>query len=253
MELLSLEDEKSDKESKEPFLAPEIVYEDTDILILNKPAGLHSVSLRHSSKPSVTSWIAQQFPSLSLIGTENGLLHRLDLQTSGLLCFAKSENQYRFLRYLWSGKNTGHCIRKTYRAWVTPPKAGPRLPSLPRVIDWPMGASRKTSKRMLTFRRGTYTVGELKGKLQNCVTLIERLHPQENPSLLDLQLSLVGGRRHQIRCHLAGAGMPVLGDTLYGKTASSRMWLHAWKLEIPVYNKTVRVEAPLPVNWNNPT
>src|SRR5262245_4117077 len=106
----------------------EILFENDDIFVVQKPAGMASArrSARESGEPSCES----------IFSNKCSLLHRLDTSTSGALAFGKSPQKVAHYREIWNQR-----VTKIYRAWVSPLRAGMNLPILPFTITWPIGHS----------------------------------------------------------------------------------------------------------------
>ncbi len=216
----------------------EILYESSHLLVLNKPSGIHSQPIDPHEKNTAVNAALAHLPALESVGLdplEPGLLHRLDSDTSGVLCFAKTKTMFDFLKTHWNRRRAPR-VRKTYRAIVTASKK-PK----PQWIEKSLIAH-QSSKKMNSSRA--------KAALP-ALTQIVAVRSLENQRY-DLTLEILTGVRHQIRAHLASLKMPVLGDSVYNGASYSRLCLHAWKLELPLSKtskKTVLIEAPLPKDW----
>lgn len=233
-----------------------IIYESESLLILNKTSGTPSVPHSPSETETAVGAALAHCPSLALIGKrglEPAILHRLDTGTSGLLAFAKTETEFERLRTLWS---TG-LIQKTYRALVCPASIQSALPKLPLELRISLAHDDHSSKRMIALT--TEKKRKYRGKPMLTITEIISAHPVQYPAqnrILDLEIKIKTGVMHQIRCTLESLGFPILGDPIYHGIPSSRLWLHAWKLEIPgapeAGGQKVSLEAPLP-HWPEKT
>jgi 23S rRNA pseudouridine1911/1915/1917 synthase len=214
-----------------------VVYEDADLLIVNKPAGLvvHP-SPGHATGTLVNALLARAGGSEygGIAGVQRpGIVHRLDRDTSGLLMVAKHDAAQASLMAQLKARR----VKKTYLALV----AGNVAASLGR-IEAPIGRDARHRTRMAVTADGRpsvtgYRVRERFGGW----TLLE--------------LDLVTGRTHQIRVHLDAIGHPVAGDPVYGSGTSrrgpdglGRLFLHAWRLELaaPSDGHLIRATAPLP-------
>lgn len=241
-----------------PGLSLPVAYEDEELLILNKRSGFPSVPLKPDERGTAVEAALSHYPGLQGVGDrtlEPGLLHRLDTGTSGLLAFAKTQAEFERLKRLWRSQRQ---VRKLYRALVIPTEGSKPEP---HTIEFPIAHSAKSKKRMLVLMANKYRA--IRGKPQPAVTHILNASPVPGqPHLLDLTVEIETGVMHQIRAHLSAIGAPILGDATYGKKAfevlneelielgSQRLWLHAWRLEIPRKNgEVLRVEAPLPEGW----
>lgn len=210
----------------------EILFEDEDLLVLNKPAGLVVHPGAGNREHTLVNALLAHCTDLSGIGGKErpGIVHRLDKETSGCLVVAKNDGTHRDLAKQFAART----MQKIYLAIV----AGvPRNKS--GVIDAAIGRHPVHRQKMSIARaRGRSARTEYR-----VVRSIERM------SLVECTLH--SGRTHQIRVHLHHLGHPVLGDKLYGPKAApsfARHLLHAWKLgfEHPRIHERMTFEAPLP-------
>jgi 23S rRNA pseudouridine1911/1915/1917 synthase len=216
----------------------EIVYEDEDVLVVNKPAGLVThPSPGHESGTLVNALLGLDAGrgQLGTIAGVNrpGIVHRLDRDTSGLLAVARTDAAQASLQAQLKARR----VRKDYLALV----AGAVAAQAGR-IEAPIGRDRGHRMRMAVVPDGRpATTG---------YRVEERF-----PDWTLLELDLVTGRTHQIRVHLASIGHPVAGDPVYatgrartGPDGLSRLFLHAWRLELvsPRSGRLIRAEARLP-------
>lgn len=220
----------------DPSIAVRVVYEDDDLLVVDKPAGLvvHPAP-GHWSGTLVNALLARDDVSYGGIAgvARPGIVHRLDRDTSGLLMVAKSDAAQQSLMAQLKARR----VKKTYLALVR----GTVAASVGR-IEAPIGRDPKNRQRFAVVDDGrSATTG---------YRVRERL-----PGWTLLELDLVTGRTHQIRVHLAAIGHPVAGDPVYGTGTSqrgpdglARLFLHAWRLQLtsPTAGALVRVESPLP-------
>jgi 23S rRNA pseudouridine1911/1915/1917 synthase len=212
----------------------DIIFENNDLLIVNKPAGMvvHPAA-GHSSGTLVNAALAHA-PEMEGISGEHrpGVVHRLDKDTSGLILMAKNDRAQRFLQEQFRKRAT----RKVYLALVDghpPTPAG--------VVEAPIGRDPSNRKRMAI-------VPEHKGR--NATT---EYHTLENfPAHTLIEAHPITGRTHQIRLHLTFVHCPIVGETLYGRRKLSlpvpRQFLHAARLTITLPGETEprTFEAPLP-------
>jgi 23S rRNA pseudouridine1911/1915/1917 synthase len=212
----------------------EIVFENEDLLVVNKPAGMvvHP-SAGHSTGTLVHAALAHA-PEMEGVGGElrPGVVHRLDKDTSGLILLAKNDRTHRWLQ----DQFRQHKVQKTYLALVDG-----RPPTPTGRIEAPIGRDVRERRKMavVTPRKGRQAISEYTTlEAFTAHTLLE-IHP-------------ITGRTHQIRLHLAFLGCPVAGDTVYGKRHSSipieRHFLHAARLQLRLQGETEprTFEAPLP-------
>lgn len=226
-----------------------IVYEDSDLLVLDKPAGVPCLPGANLSW-SVLDWIKVERPHLMSLPrarpdgeTEAGMLHRIDNETSGLLAFAKTGDELSRLRHLWtSGK-----VSKLYSARVFSGASAPPMSQLKDMrINIPIGHSLKSARRMIALEPDRpMLLRQIRGKPQVAESRILQAHeaPQDQRDLL---VEIRTGVRHQIRVHLACIGHPIVGDSLYGGPPESRLFLHAAQLEIPQERGLLRLVSNTP-------
>jgi 23S rRNA pseudouridine1911/1915/1917 synthase len=219
----------------DPTIPVEVVYEDDDILIVDKPAGLvvHPAP-GHWRGTLVNALLARGDHYGGIAGVARpGIVHRLDRDTSGLLIVARNDAAQASVMAQLKARR----VRKTYLALAQ----GSVAASVGR-IEAAIGRDPKDRKRMAVVPDGRpATTGYRVRERFRDWTLLE--------------LDLVTGRTHQIRVHLAALGHPVAGDAVYGTGTArrgpdglERLFLHAWRLELvsPSSARLVRVEAPLP-------
>ena len=201
----------------------EILYSDSDLIVINKPAGLLSVASADENKQHALAILRKQLTrpkrSVSLWP-----VHRLDRDTSGVLMFATSREMREAVNEGWSG------AEKTYLAVVE----GRPNPSQGR-IDQPL---RMDSEKY-------HMIVGPHPEAKKAITHFNTLRTVKDRALLEVQLET--GRQHQIRAHMAWLGHPVIGDPRYG-TDGPRMGLHALRLSItrPKTGKRLTFETPAP-------
>lgn len=208
----------------------DIVYEDDDVLVVNKPQGM--VVHPAPGHPDHTLVNALMYHSpLSTINGEfrPGIVHRIDKDTSGLLMVAKNDRAHQSLAAQLKSKTT----KREYIALVHG-----RIKEEKGTIDAPLGRSRKDRKKQAIVANGRHAVTHFK--------VLERYR---NYTLIKCRLET--GRTHQIRVHLASIGHPLAGDPLYGprKTLPGRgQYLHVRLLGFvhPTTGKEMVFTAPLP-------
>lgn len=200
-----------------------IIYQDDFLLAINKPSGLLSVPGRKPEhKFCVISQLHKKFPSALIV-------HRLDMDTSGLMLIALDKKTHRELSILFQDRK----IDKTYLAFcqgIVLQKSG--IIQLPMRSDWD-----NRPKQIIDFEHGRYAQTEWHTLKQHSNYFSVRLHP-------------VTGRSHQLRLHMKSLGHPILGDNLYADELTnklhSRLMLHASKLTFthPVTEQTMTIECP---------
>ena len=233
-DVITIEEEKPEEiELKAQDIPVEIIYEDKDIIVVNKPKGL--VVHPANGNPDgtlVNAIMAICKDSLSGIGGEirPGIVHRLDKDTSGLLIVAKNDKAHVNM----SEQIKSHEVKKTYIALVRGV-----LKENEATIDMPIGRSNSDRKKMAVTKNG-----------RNAVTHIKVLKRYDKYTLLEVNIET--GRTHQIRVHLSHIGYPIIGDYTYSNGKNEfgviGQCLHAKRLEFkhPITGKEMTLEAPLP-------
>ena len=231
-----------------------VLYQDQDIVAVEKQAGMPSHPLRPGEVTTVASALIARFPECAAASPdarEGGLGHRLDVATSGVILAARSRETWHRLREALAAP----LCEKTYLAevlghfpfaradeFVLP---GPHRESL--VVTAPIGRQGRRGDRV--------RVAAGRQPLPAC-TEVTLLEAREAGGLVEARLAR--GRAHQVRAHLAHLGIPVRGDPLYGQAEPEvDLRLHAWAVSLvhPVTAQPLRIEAPPPVwvraysNW----
>jgi len=226
-------------------MSPQIVYEDDNILVVNKPYGLivHPKNAT-DTQPSLTDWVVANYPNLKNIGEpfiasdtplpRCGIVHRLDKDTSGLIVIAKTQIAFDYMKKQFQG----HTIRKHYSALVF---GRPKESS--GIINAPLGR--------IGMKRTTQMTGKKLIDGKESVTEYKTVKTFDKFTLLDV--SPKTGRTHQIRVHLKSLNCPVAGDIVYTPkgwqrpTGLNRLFLHAYKLEFTAPSgKALTIEADVP-------
>ena len=226
-------EEPKEIELKAQNIPIDIIYEDDDIIVVNKPKGM--VVHPANGNPDgtlVNAIMAICKDSLSGIGGEirPGIVHRLDKDTSGLLIVAKNDKAHVNM----SEQIKNHEVKKTYIALVRGV-----VKENEATIDMPIGRSTSDRKKMAINKNG-----------KNAVTHIKVLKRYNKYTLL--QVNIETGRTHQIRVHLSHIGYPIVGDYTYSNGKNEfgvvGQCLHAKCLEFkhPITGAEMKLEAPLP-------
>lgn len=227
----------------DPTVPITIVFENEDLLIIDKPAGVLTHPAQADKTGTVANWAVAHDPRIADSGEDPlrpGIVHRLDRDTSGLLIIAKAKRPFLELKSAFKR----HAVRKTYLALVH----GRPMPETGS-IDIPIA-------RALRGDRQTSVIPERKtiGKVRPAVTEYAVVRQFGDYSLVETYPKT--GRTHQIRVHLASIGHPVVGDRLYGTKATRaearelpRHLLHATRLEFSLSDKRYTFDSPLPEDW----
>ncbi len=223
----------------------EILYEDENVVAINKPAGVMTHQDGHTTSETVSDWFASRYPAAVAVGETQrlpdgaelarpGVVHRLDRDTSGVLILVKTPEAHAFYKSAFQERLT----KKTYLAVVYGVMKEEK-----GTIEFSIGRSRKD------FRLRS-AQPKARGTLREAITHYEVIDEIGTHSLLKVVPET--GRTHQIRVHLKALHHPVVCDPLYaiGKPCdlgTSRLALHAYQLRIPGMNgEEIQITAPVP-------
>ncbi|MDI6734092.1 MAG: RluA family pseudouridine synthase [Patescibacteria group bacterium] len=225
-----------------------VIYEDKDLVAINKPAGIlvHKGAESKSgfNEITVVSWVLNRYPEIKTVGDKPeerpGIVHRLDKDTSGVLVIARNQKSFEYLKKLFQS----HEIKKTYIALV--------LGKIERngVINKPIGLRSGTTKRSVRARN----IKMIKDAITE-YKAIEYLKFNDQMFTL-VKLLPKTGRTHQLRVHLASINHAIVGDELYGPKKQvlkiNRQFLHAESIEFTKPDGgRVKLEAELPEDLQN--
>jgi 23S rRNA pseudouridine1911/1915/1917 synthase len=230
-------------EVKAQDIALDVVYEDDDLIVINKPPGMVVHPAPGHAERTLQNALLYRNPSAAGLA-RGGVVHRLDKDTGGLIAAAKSEKARRNLIRQFKAQT----IKREYLALVfgTPPQTG--------LIDKPLLAPRAKRPRAAVARRGR------EAQTSFIVCERKRLLEKKTPFAL-LRCRLRTGRTHQIRAHLEAAGYPIVGDKIYRRRALplpaplssliSRQLLHAAELRLrhPISGEVKQWQSPLPPDF----
>ncbi len=231
-------------------MEPIILYEDENILAINKPAGLVVHGDGKTKEPTLADWILKKYPDTKEVGEPGrdatgqtvyrpGIVHRLDRETSGVLLIAKTQKGFEHLKAQFQS----HEIKKTYHAFVFGEMKGDA-----GTVDRPIGRSTKDF-RMWSAQRGA------RGELREAVTDYEVVLRTKGYSFLHVFPKT--GRTHQIRVHLKAIHYPLVADSLYAPQRGNdlgfkRLALHSYETTFrDVKGKSHTVTAPYPKDFKH--
>ena len=216
----------------------DVLYEDTDIIVVNKTAGRVVHPAPGHRDGTLVNAILAHCPDLRGVGGElrPGIVHRLDMDTSGTLVIAKDDQSLRELQRQFKERT----VSKTYIALLIG-----RLPDPEGLIAAPIGRDPRHRKRMAVVEGGRAS--------RTRWSITERLRDAQNRPYTLVEVDLLTGRTHQIRVHFSWYGYPLVGDTTYGRRdplSAPRQFLHARDLTFthPTTGARVTFSAPLPAD-----
>ena len=230
---------------------PEIIYEDENVLVLNKPAGIVVHSDGKTKEKTLCDFVLENYPEMENVGEpmeidgeiikRPGVVHRLDRETTGAIIFAKNQDTFYFLKEQFQNRK----VEKTYNTLVWG-----NIKNDEGKIDAPIGRSPKD------FRQWSASRGA-RGQMREAVTEYKVLARFEEggEKFVFLEVKPKTGRTHQIRVHMKYLNNPIVGDTLYAENRPyvlgfKRVALHARSLtiEVPDLGKK-NFEAPYPEDF----
>ena len=202
-----------------------ILYQDEHCLFIDKPSGLLSVPGRHpANRDSVASRLQQDFP-------EAHIVHRLDMDTSGVMVIALNVESHRFLSRQFQERRSQKRYEAIVSATPTPEQGSV---DLPLICDWPNRPLQKVDHEL--------------GKPS--LTHYETTGPRQDGAGTRVVLTPHTGRSHQLRVHMAAIGCPILGDSFYApkvtQEAAPRLLLHASELSIDTLTGPHRISCLTP-------
>jgi 23S rRNA pseudouridine1911/1915/1917 synthase len=223
----------ADSEALPEPIALDVLYEDADIIAINKPPGMTVHPAPGHPRSTLVNAILAHCGDLSGVGgvLRPGIVHRLDRDTSGIILVAKNDAAHNHLSRQWKERS----VEKVYLALV---EGTPRPPE--GMIDAPIARDPRNRQRMAIVPGGR--------EAQTAYRVVERF---AGAALVEARPRT--GRTHQIRVHLAAIGHPVLGDRVYGKASrrARRHLLHAARITFthPRTGERMTLEAPLPPDF----
>jgi len=228
-----------------------IIYEDQNVLVINKPAGLAVHGDGFNSEKTLVDWLMKKYPEISKVGEsmtnqkgeeikKSGIVHRLDKNTSGVMIIAKNQPAFLFLKKQFQNRET----RKVYRAILF--GALKMEPGEEKMIDLPIGRSKNDPRRRVASPKA-------EKPLREAATLF-RLIENFGGKYAYVEAEPKTGRTHQLRTHFKAYNHPIIGDSLYYSSGNSggvinRQALHSYKLTVKIPYEEKTFVAPLPVDF----
>lgn len=228
-------------------LSSNILYEDSDILAINKPAGLVVHADGRTIEPSVSDWFVNKYPESKDVGEKlgdierPGVVHRIDRETSGVLLLAKTKEGHAALKEQFQKRE----IEKVYHLFVYG-----NMKNDSGTIELPIGRSVSNFKKWSTGKGA-------RGQMREAVTNFEVMKRLEDGTTTFVSAKPKTGRTHQIRVHFKAIHHPIVCDKLYAATKTSllgfeRLALHARTITFKtVKGEYVSTAAPYPDDFQN--
>lgn len=238
------------------MLNPTVIYEDADVLVLDKPAGLIVHGDGRTDEATLSDWILEHYPALKDVGEpfisfatpklapipRPGIVHRLDRDTSGVIVVAKTSASFDYLKTQFKKRE----MDKEYRAICYG-----HIPTDSGVIDSPIGKSKKDFR----LRDASPEAGGAIREAKTVYEVLERLTDKAGHKYSYMRLVPKTGRTHQLRAHMRTIGYPIVCDSLYahGRLCPGgllRQGLHALSITFTMPSGgEQRFEAPLPADF----
>jgi 23S rRNA pseudouridine1911/1915/1917 synthase len=232
-------------------LVPEVLYEDIDLLVVNKPSGMIVYPDGKHDYQALSHWLEKRYPTKDPEKPTFHFVHRIDRETSGVLVVALNEKTHEFLKEQFAERE----VRKTYRAFVLG-----NLKDERGIINKPIGNSRGGI--------GPRSAKQPHGTMREALTIYKTLARSSSDTGVSGRATYVEvypktGRTHQIRVHLSAIGHPIVADVLYGSIGGTkllgfkRLALHALSIAITMPptpgskkpGKEMTFTAPLPEDF----
>jgi 23S rRNA pseudouridine1911/1915/1917 synthase len=226
-----------------------IIFENDEVLVVDKPTGLVVHSDGKTDEPALTDWVLEKYPEVESVGeparyngkeiARPGIVHRLDRETSGVIVLAKTQESFLNLKKQFQDRE----IEKTYNAFVYG-----ALKEEKGTIDRAIGKS-KSDFRKWSAQRGA------RGELREAITDYKVL--KKNKDFSYVEVSPKTGRTHQIRVHFKAINYPVVCDKLYAPKRAcelgfDRLALHARSITFSLLDgESVTVEADIPEDFKD--
>jgi 23S rRNA pseudouridine1911/1915/1917 synthase len=225
-------------------LIPEIIFEDAQLVVVNKPSGMIVYPDGKHDYPALSHWLEKRYPSKDPENPGFHFVHRIDRETSGVLVVTKDAKTHEFLKEQFAERE----VQKTYRAFVLG-----NLKDERGMINKPIGSSRGGV--------GPRSAKQPKGTMREALTIYKTLDRSPSEVGVGSRVTYVEvypktGRTHQIRVHFSAIGHPIIADVLYGAKGGTRLLgfnrlaLHALSILITHPNgQNMTFSAPLPPDF----
>ncbi len=222
----------------------QVIFEDEDLIIINKPSGLVVHPFDYSTEYNLVDFLHEKYSEIFFIENNvtlqdgriiplGGIVHKLDRDTSGVMVIAKTKEIFDELK----SQFRNHLIKKSYIALVEGIVAENNF-----TIDAPLGRSKKEYKQSTNPKNP-------RGELREAITDVEVIKSNETTTLVNLLPKT--GRTHQLRAHMSSINHPIVGDKVYGsKIDSERIMLHAESLGFSIEGKEYSFKAEVPEGFN---
>lgn len=233
-------EEKNKKLVPNKNIKLEIIFQNKDFIVVNKPAGLKVHPNNFDETDTLVNGLISKFPEMENVGEEKlrpGIVHRLDKDTSGLMVVARNQKTFEELKKKFQGRE----VEKKYVAIVCG-----HLSNKEGKIEAPIA-------RAMNYKKQKIAQGRVRGKIRPASTFYKVLKNLENFDLVEAQPKT--GRMHQIRVHLASIGHPVAGDEKYGRkefknlSSAKRQMLHAQELKFNLGGQDYNFSAEPPADF----
>jgi 23S rRNA pseudouridine1911/1915/1917 synthase len=228
-------------------MEPIVIYEDIDIIVINKPSGMPVHADGRHERATLVEWLLVRYPELKGVGEEQrlpsgeiidrpGIVHRIDRETSGVMVVARTQAAFEHLKEQFQNRE----VKKTYRAFVYGVINDER-----GIIDKPIGSSRGGL--------GPRSALKPHGVMREATTMFRVIERGLEATYLEAFPKT--GRTHQIRVHFAAIQKPIICDRLYAPKRASilgfnRLALHAYNISFThPKGREVSFEAPLPADF----
>lgn len=236
-------------------MEPTVLFEDSDVMVLDKPSGLVVHPDGKIEEQTLVDWLLEHYSEMQGVGEplqladgtvidRPGIVHRIDRETSGVLVVAKHQEAYEFLKRQFQSRQ----VEKTYFTFLHGVLKGEE-----GVIDFPIGKSRKDFRLRVAVAPHVPEGRQARGELREAITEYKMLRCGESMTYVEAKPKT--GRTHQLRAHFKAINHPIVCDQLYAPkqgcaSGFTRLALHAsaLKLRLPS-GELLEIEAPLPEDF----